>query len=222
MRLVWCLVFVLVIAIAGCKPTGTGDESAILDITRTPTIETVDDERIQFSIDGLVISVTRPQAWEFYPTEYGIVIAETLDTVAQQGQINGLFTHVWVPPLGNFTLPAADRNRAALILNEIIHTPTYIGDATVSDPTPFDWDGVDAAYYLMRNEAGNLTVVVAIVPDGGTRLIAASISAPQDQSARLRAEIPALFGEFAVNNSTLSGQTLDAVLPASLEFPAAS
>ncbi|MFW5748860.1 MAG: hypothetical protein ACOCYT_04520 [Chloroflexota bacterium] len=223
---IWIVLPALVaLVLFGCSSGGSMDDNTMLiEVTRTPAIEMVAQDRVSFTVESVQLEVPRPVDWEFYATEYGIVMAEYLGSVATEGQLNGLFTHVWVPPLEDFTLPVADlpasnQNRALAILNQIISNPDYVGDARVSNLAAFNWDGTEAAYYLMDNNEGNLTLVVGIVPPGLDRLIAASVSAPSNLAQRIRDTIPDMLGNLTVNGQALSGATLNAALPNPLIFP---
>lgn len=207
------------IVLVGCS-SSSGDVNTILDATHTPGVEAVDEQYVTFNVADVAVVVHRPQQWEYYTTQYGVVLAESLGSVAVDGRLGGLLTHIFIPPLDEFTINAAEgSNRALTILNQVIQQPDYVGDAAVSDPIPFQWDAVDAAYYLMDNGEGNLTIVVGVLPANSTRLVAVSISAPEDQAGRIRQEIPLLLTEFRVNDLILNGEDLDGILPDPLNFP---
>ncbi|MCL4255309.1 MAG: hypothetical protein KJ043_16230, partial [Anaerolineae bacterium] len=110
-------------------------------------------------------------------------------------------------------------NRALNTLTRILAHPDYVGDATVSSPLPFMWGNLECAYYLMDNGEGNLTIVIGILDPQTNHLVTVSMSAPQDQQARIRAMLPTLLDGLTINNYTLSGVVLDDILPNPLVFP---
>lgn len=217
------LLMVSAIVLASCQPAGgtsTTDSSQLLnDITRTPSIEVVDEEKISFVVDNVALTIPRPTDWEYYETDYGIVLAEYIRSVATDGRLDGLLTHVFVPPLDDFAIPAGDEiNIAWWVLREIIDSPEYVGGAVVSEPIAFKWGGQDAAYYLMDNGEGNVTIVVGVIAPQTASLVASSISAPVEQANRIRAELPALLNRLVINDEVLDGSELD-FLPDPLIFP---
>lgn len=203
----------------GCGPVGDETAEIVSPVTRTPAIRTVDETLVRFTIEDLELTMNRPDGWELYSTEYGVVLAEFISSVATEGTLDGLLMHVFVPPLDDFDLRATDgTNLAWRILSQIIENPEYVGSATVSEPVAFQWGNSQAAYYLMDNGEGNVTIVVGIVPPGTTRLIAGSVSAPFDQAHRIREQLPWLLDQLTINNLQLNGAALD-FLPDPLVFP---
>lgn len=212
----WWLIIIGIFGLVGCRPSNPPDDSAI--ISRSAEEQTPSD-RVEFSVNGATVSFAYPEDWEFYSTEFGVVVAESLGRVAEDGRLGGLLMHVWAPPLNDFSISASDTNRARAILEQITGNPSYVGGANVTIPRPFDWGGIEAAYYLLDNVEGNVTVVLGVILPGETQLIAASISAPKDQAHRVRAQIPRLLDGLMVNDVLLSGETLDETLPYPLSFP---
>lgn len=211
------LSILLALVLFGCRPTAPTDNTAMLEATEVQeVIEEVDSTRLALDVNGVELRVKRPNEWEYYTTEYGVVLAEQLGSVAAAGELGGLFTHVWVPPLEDFVLPVNAQNEALAILNEIIANPDYVGNARVSSPSAFTWDGAEAAYYLMDNDEGNLTIVFGIVVPGVDRFVAASISASVDDIDRIRSQIPSILDELTVDGVTLSGESLEQHLPEEL------
>ncbi len=77
---------------------------------------------------------------------------------------------------------------------------------------------MQAAYYLLDNSEGNVTVVIGLVVPEDTRLIAVSVSAPSQQLARVREETPRLLDALSINGRTLSGASLELMLPHDLQI----
>ncbi|TVR18472.1 MAG: hypothetical protein EA396_15055 [Anaerolineaceae bacterium] len=212
----WWLIIIGIIGLVGCRPSSPPDDSAIISRSAGSLAPA---DRVEFNVNGATVSFAYPDDWEFYRTEFGVVVAESLGSIAEDGQLGGLLMHVWAPPLNDFSISASDTNRARAILEQITGNPSYIGGAHVSVPRAFDWEGVEAAYYLLDNIEGNVTVVLGVLLPDAEQLIAASISAPKDQAYRVRAQIPRLLDGLMVNGVLLSGETLDETLPYPLSFP---
>lgn len=221
----WLVLLSFTLALVGCRAEASNEtvrNAAFLldETTQTPDIQNIDDTEITFTVDGIELTVQRPPEWEYYATEYGLVLAEHISSVATDGQLNGLLAHIFVPPLDDFAQPAglSDMNYALHILNEIIVRPEYIGSATVSTPVGFEWADHDAAYYLIDNGDENLTIVIGVYAEAQNRLVASSISAPKTQTDRIRAYVPELLDGIIINDTILNSDSLD-VLPDPLTFP---
>lgn len=210
---------IFIIIISGCAPDAEPDDAVRLMPTSTPTtVETI--QVVNLSLNDIALTLPYPSEWESYTTEYGVVLAEYLGSVATEGQLGGILIHLFVPPLNEMDLPVSDNdNRALNILSKILAYPDYVGDATVSTPLPFIWDNFECAYYLMDNGEGNLTIVIGILDPQTNRLVTVSMSAPQDQQARIRTMLPILLDGLVINNYALSGVVLDDILPNPLVFP---
>ncbi|GAB4512903.1 MAG: hypothetical protein OHK0046_13080 [Anaerolineae bacterium] len=213
------LVSMFITMLVGCGASGDATTTLMSANTPTPSLHTLADNRLEFTVGELELAVQRPSDWEVYATEYGVVLAEYISSVATDGQLGGLLTHIFVPPLEDFDLQISDGvNLAWRILGQIIENPDYVGSATVSEPVAFRWNNFDAAYYLMDNGEGNVTIVVGVVPPGTQYLIACSISAPVTQSERIRQVLPELLDNLTINSTTLDGSALN-TLPNPLIFP---
>lgn len=214
------IVTLLVMLISGCASDAEPQYAVRLLPTPTPTPDISTPHLVSLALNDISLTLPYPQTWESYTTEYGVVLAEYLGSIATEGQLSGILIHLFVPPLDGVNLLLSDTtNRALLILNEILAHPDYVGDATVSPPVPFMWDEFECAYYLMDNGEGNLTIVIGILDPKTNRLITVSTSAPQDQQGRIRAMLPDLLDGLTINNTVLSGSVLDQILPDPLIFP---
>ena len=205
---------------------GCGDKSKNTSIVNSPddspgSHSAIAEDHIELHVQGVDLYLPRPYDWEFYETEYGIVMAEEIGSVATDGRLGGLLTHIFIHPLEEFEdIPiTASANEAHQLLDAIIHNSDYVGHARTSTPIAFDWNGLDAAYYLMTNKEGNVTIVLGVVAPGTHKLVATSVSAPPDHSGRLRTSLPELLGGMVINDVVLDRAALD-VLPDPLAFPA--
>ncbi|HRF96875.1 MAG TPA: hypothetical protein PLZ51_16820, partial [Aggregatilineales bacterium] len=127
------IIGIMMMVLVGCDVSP--EENTALRVTLTDIATTVAEvtvPTVDFSIDGIHLALPHPQEWESYTTEYGIVLAEQLGSVATEGQLGGILIHLFVPPLDGVTLPISDdSNRALSILTQILTHPDYVGDATV-------------------------------------------------------------------------------------------
>ena len=206
-------------SLAGCG-IGVRGQVPPPTIQNQTSIESVDGV-VEFSLSAQNISLSGvyPAGWESFTTDYGIVLAEELGSVATDGRLNGMLVHVFVPPMDDFKLPTSSENRAWYILHEIIKNPEYVGEAAISEPIAFRWGEYEAAYYLMDSGEGHLTIVVGVVVPDVNQLVVCHTSAPADQAQRIRDNLPDLLDGFVINDIRLDGTLLDAALPSELSFP---
>ncbi|MDD7960699.1 hypothetical protein PUT90_28515, partial [Klebsiella pneumoniae] len=67
----------------------------------------------------------------------------------------------------------------------------------------FNWDGHDAAYFLLA-EDGRVTLLVALTLETPPRLVVCNISSPNDRSQNIRVLLPLLLGSLRINGITMS------------------
>jgi hypothetical protein len=221
MKLILISLIIIVIVASGCTASPVPDDALNVTVTeKSPVAVQTHLPSVNLTIGNIHLSLPYPQNWESYTTEYGIVLAEYLGSVATEGQLGGILIHLFVPPLDGFDLPIADEsNRALVILREILTHPDYVGNATVSEPLPFIWDGWECAYYLMDNGEGNLTIVIGILDPAIDKLVTVSVSAPAEDEARIRPNLAMLLDNLVINNHNLAGDVLERILPNPLVFP---
>lgn len=214
--LIACVLF------AGCQ-SNTPEQPAQMpigqpyDSSKAPQVE-MHDDRVLFTFEGTHISLTRPHGWEAYGTEYGVVIAEQIGSVAKRGQLDGLLAYVFLTPLENYPQTVATRS-AKSVLDLLVTDPDYVGEASVSPTVAFTWNGHEAAYYLLRDDQMHvMTMVMAVVLSDQGKLLTCTISAPPDHENRIRLMLPELFGALTLNDIQFTRDALDA-LPEVLDFP---
>lgn len=208
--------------LAACQTT-TDEQNASLTIgkpyapAREPRVQ-VHDARVVYAFNDVRISLNKPATWEAHGTEYGVVIAERMGSVATRGQLEGLMAYVFLTPLEDYPLSGGDLS-ARTVLDLLITDPDYVGEARVNGAFAFDWGDQDAAYYLLRDTQQNiLTVLVAVLLPDQSALLTATLSAPEDQGDRLRAALPDLLGDLTFNETVFPRAPLEA-LPDPLDFP---
>jgi hypothetical protein len=175
--------------------------------------------RVERTINGVELIVPRPDGWECYITEFGVILAERIGSVATEGTLGGLLMHIWVQPVEDLNLTVQDdANVAWALLSQIIDHPEYVGDASISEPMAFVWNAHDAAYYLLDNGDGNVSILLGIAISGRNELVTCSLSSPLDQAERIREVLPDLLDGLVINGEALNGAVLDS-LPDPLIFP---
>ena len=209
------LLLMVSILLVSCRADVSDDMLA-----ESGNVHRVDHSRIQVRVDDVDLSVRLPPRWEYYSTEFGVVLTEKIDVTAGEGQLGGLLMHVFVHPLNDLNISTATGgNVAHSILDTIVHNPDYIGDALVGPVYPFNWGDHDAAYYLMDNGQGSRAIVFGIQTDRSRSLIFCHVSTPVNQVARMREVLPQLLDGIEVNGVVLNPAVLNAVLPGELVFP---
>ena len=212
-----CIVILaLAFVLVSCASSPSNSTSIAAVDGRQATPDT-NESFVDFQVEDIQISVPRPDGWESFTTDPGIVIAETISSVADEGELDGLVMHVYVPVLEDLPLPAVDGdNIAQQILQQIVEDPNYTGSASINGPFAFDWNDYDSAYYLFNN--GDVSIVIGVALPGTTRIIACSVSAPVAEADRIRAMLPRLLNGVRINGIELDGGVLED-LPNPLVFP---
>jgi hypothetical protein len=130
-----------------------------------------------------------------------------------------MLMYLFVHSLDGFKLSqSTDANVAWEALEQISKKREYIGDALVSAPAGFQWDGQDAAYYLLNDGDGNLSVLLAIAIATPQRLVVCRFSSPALQADQIRLLLPQMLGTLSINGITMDMDALDG-LPDPLQFP---
>lgn len=213
---------------------GTAACQSALSSASTPTVEpTSTAERTpestpitgntnvweQVDVKGVHLGIQIPDGWEAQETDDGLLIAEHFGTIESNSA--GMLIYLFVHSLDGFQLPAStDANVAWSALEQISKKREYIGDALVSAPAGFNWDGQDAAYYLLNDGDGNLSMLIAVAISTPQRLVVCRFSSPASQADQIRDLLPILLGTLSINGITMDMNALDG-LPDPLQFPQA-
>lgn len=218
----------LAMALVACQPApaeAVQDSPVVAGVPTfsftTPVI-TAGDDSITLMGDRFSVSLPKPNAWESFTTEYGVVMGEAFGSVATGGMLEGLMTYMFTSPLTDFAqsiAAATDDNLAYAIQSQIVSDVDYIGSARATRPTSFDWDGFPASFYLLSDsELGIYTMVVGIVVEDSDILLTCTISAPMEQGARIRQSLSQLLDGLSINGTRLAVAALEN-LPDPLMFP---
>jgi hypothetical protein len=211
------LVFMCVLAAAACRET---QPTPTLTATPTPqptaTEEAYIDDYVEVESNGVRLGISVPWGWKAHKTPVGLMMTEHYTSAP----IAGMEVHIFVHTLTGFDLPTGnDANIALAVLTQIIHDPQYLGRAAVSEPKGFDWDGHNAAYYLLNTGDGNVTMLVAVIIQKPQRLIVCNISSPDERSQSIRVMLPTLLATLTINGVVMDTAAVNA-LPVPLVFPA--
>lgn len=187
----------------------------------------VADAWMETEMNGVRLGVRMPPGWDAaHNAEYGgrpegLMLVEYRPD-ADTGELEvGALVYLFVPPLDNFRIPEDSGENAALaVLDQVVEMPSHIGDdAVASDPVPFEWDGRDAAYYLLTSANAAKTIVLAVETKSERRLVVCNINMPASETVRVREMLPTILDGMMIDGEVLDGQGLE-VLPDPLVFPA--
>jgi len=210
------LVLFIALNLAGCKL----DNQPTAVITQTPDVSPIpSDTWAVLDTTGINLKVKIPTGWEMDNTDSGIILTEHMGKPETGGILEGIVVYIFIPPLDEFPVnQTEDTNVAWQIMKQIIKNPDYVGNALVSEPVAFDWDRHDAAYYLLNNRDGTVTLLLAIGLGDDQRLAVFHISLPEDQADRLRPMLPELLGSLTIDDIAVDVSALRQ-LPDPLVFP---
>jgi hypothetical protein len=187
--------------------------------TVAPSTQTAGGDWVQFADDEIRVAIQTPAGWMAVADDYGILLAEHAEPLGATTQPDGMIIYIFVPAMDeiNFTLHE-DANMAWEVLSQVAKMPDYVHDAVVSEPVAFEWDGHQAAYYLLTSHDGSRTVVLAVALPAQDKLIVANVSAPAHDAHHIRDMLPGILSSFTVNGKVMTREALDA-LPDPLPFP---
>jgi hypothetical protein len=191
-------------------------------LTPAPTATTTPvpvAKNIKANLQGVQINMRVPPGWNGRKMDDGILVAEKRTPFHNSGKLMGMQVYIFVHAVDDFPRPVDIQSHPARrILKQIISEPALTGDSAYSEPQPFVWDGNDAAYYLVNDTYGNVSLVMAVVIANESQLVAINISCPSDQADSIRDALPELLADLWVNGALMSVSGID-VLPDPLVFP---
>ncbi|MBC7810471.1 MAG: hypothetical protein H7175_04960 [Burkholderiales bacterium] len=205
----------IVTASANAETGGSSETSSL-------THESEQDSHwVQVNVEGVDVGIRSPEGWEVATTQYGVLLVEHTPSIEQGGAFDGILLHIFVPNMEDVTIPTAtmdDSNRAWAMLNQVVQSPHYVGHAAVSQPTGFEWDDYDAAYYTLNTGDGYMTLLLAVAVPRTNQIVACWMSVAQAEARRMRRMLPSLLNGLTVNGVTMNGAALED-LPNPLVFP---
>ncbi len=189
------------------------------EVTLIPTMPVPPDGWATHDGTDVRLKIKVPDGWDTYNTESGIVLSEHMGTAETGGVLEGALVYVFVPHTDEFALPDFENhNLAWTMLKKVVADKDYVGNALVSEPQAFAWDDNEAAYYLLNNRDGTLTILLAIELATTHRLIVCHISMPSAHSAQMRPMLPEVLGSLTVDGTQIDHTAL-LELPDPLDFP---
>jgi hypothetical protein len=187
------------------------------EVTASVAVHTPTWEEVE--VNDVRLGIEIPAGWEAEQTEEGLLLAEHFSTMEYGTAIQGLQIHLFVHALDGYNLPvSADANIAWAVLEQIIKKKDIIGEALVSEPMGFEWDGHDAAYYLLNDGDGNLSVLMAVAIPAPKRLVVCNFSSPVEQAYEIREMLPEILSSLMINGVAMDIAALHN-LPDPLRFP---
>lgn len=215
-----------VMALASCQSLALShapDENASAEATAAA------DAWLETEMNGVRVGMRMPQGWnaaqnaEYGGAPKGLMFAEYRPAPGSTELEVGVLVYLFVPSLENFDVPEDTGENAALaVLDQVVKMPSQIGhDAIASDPVPFEWNGRDAAYYLLTSPNSVKTIVLAVETESERRLVVCNINMPDSEAERVRDMLPAVLDGLTIDGEPMDGAGLE-VLPDPLEFPASS
>ena len=187
--------------------------------TTMPTMPAPPDGWATHDGTGIRLKIKVPQGWDTYNTESGIVLSEHMGTAETGGTLEGVLVYVFVPRTEQFQLPNPMTNNLAwVMLKKVVSNHDYVGNALASEPQAFLWDGNEAAYYLLNNRDGTLTILLAVEMTVTHQLIVCHISMPDSDAKMIRPLLPEVLSTLTIDGRQLDHAALQE-LPDPLDFP---
>jgi hypothetical protein len=226
------LIFLTAVLITACgavdAPVGITDEP-----TGVPTIRIASqqnapssgtsvfselDSQVEYSTDEMRLVIDKPEGWDAINTTDGIVISEGFASVETAGVLEGLMAHTFFNTTSNLPIDVSELehpSHAVLVAMAADAATHRLANRT--QVASFEWDGYDAAYYVLSDsEDVSAFVVSVMLPEEGG-MLTSIVSAPYSQRDRIGETLPALMDNLQLNDVTLRSQSIEPIA-ASLEF----
>lgn len=171
---------------------------------------------IQTMMNGHVVEVVTVSGWEALVAQNSVILAERGQSMTERLSDGSMSVRVFMPNVDGLPLPPTD-NRAVGFLQYIVQQPNIIGNASITAPTGFVWDGYDAAYYTL-DSGGELVTMLLAVHVHTDEWLVFNINIPRDRRNQLHAMLPDVLHHIQINDNALAGSGLLS-LPNPLTFP---
>jgi hypothetical protein len=170
---------------------------------KTPTPSNPDDtQHITLTLQGVPLAFTKPAGWHIYRETDHVILTEQSEPLNADGSLQGIVVHIWL-------MDAPPENTTSAALSRILLTPDLTEPLPVTvTPHSFEWSQHDAAYYMLEAQEGYMTLVLAVMLADKSSMVAINISAPQQDTARVKALLPTLFDGFAIGGRELDSAPL--------------
>ncbi|MEL6272904.1 MAG: hypothetical protein AAFV33_06090 [Chloroflexota bacterium] len=216
------LVLICLAILTACQPAPTVPAEPVTTDTQPEALPAAVPTIASATLNHQNITVQVPPGWDALATERAILYTESHHSFETVGHLDGISVSVFSPSSTDLaayeSTVFAAHNPAHMLLTLVVNGRHYPDNAQVTSPQTFQWQGFDAAYYTLSNEAGIVTVLVAVSLPEETLLVF-NISAPNTERQRLRQQLPDILGQITVGEYTLYGDQLTD-LPALLRYPA--
>jgi hypothetical protein len=183
-----------------------------------PTIAAIPTPRwIETEVDNIDVGMWLPVGWEADTTN-GLTLVEHLSSIQRGIPVTGIIVYVFVPDLSSILSgDEQPENLAHAALDNVTHSPAHTGDAIVSEAVGFVWDRHHASYYLYSNEDGVCGIVLAVALNA-SQIVVVNVTAPTEESHRMRDMLPQILGDMELNETQFSESFISS-LPDPLMFP---
>lgn len=173
----------------------------------------------EVNADGVNLGIPVPPGWVAHKAQAGLLLAEHSLLIGSEPALKGMEMHIFVWRMSQFgeLLPSLD-NPALDALRRVVGDDSLMGNVMVTEPSPFDWDGLPAAYYLLSDGQESLGVVIGIGLPSPERLVILNLSADHEQRESIRGRLTGLLAGFTINGEPLPTAPLHH-LPDPLIFP---
>lgn len=176
----------------------------------------------QFTKGTLTLIVSKPETWDAINTANGIVVSERFASVETAGVQERLMAHTFFSRVENLSTNVSGTEHPAQTLLEVVSANAATRRiANRTEVTSFEWDGYDAAYYVLSDADNEVAYVVSVMlPELGENgvMLSSIISAPYDERSSVIEMLPTLIDNVRINGVHLSNQPFDTIT-ARIEFP---
>jgi hypothetical protein len=210
------ILVIAVMALASCQSLAL---SPALDENSTEDANPTGTTWMETEMNGVHIGMRVPSGWAA-DINSGLLLAEHTSSMDTSEVEVAVLIRIFVPSLDN--IPHSQiieaENAALALLDQVVNMPSVIGQhVVVSEPVSFNWDGHEAAYYLLSDVYGVKTIVIAVeAPED--QFVVCNIGMPPSEAPRVREMLPEVLDGLQIDGVAMDGESLDA-LPSPLEFP---
>jgi hypothetical protein len=213
-------------SVAACQMLSSATP-ATPTVESTPTLEAIPSDTPveaaskweQVEVNGVMLGIQIPTGWRSRQTDEGLLIAQRFGTMQSGYEAYGMQIHLFVYSMDGYNLPtSSDANLAWAVLKQIIEEPYLIGNAEVSEPAGFEWDGHDAAYYLLNDGDANMSILLAVALNRPQRLVVCNFSSPATSATEIRRLLPEILSTLTINGTSMNISAINS-LPNPLPFP---
>jgi hypothetical protein len=191
--------------------------------TQRPGQLRISDTEVSYAVEDMTLIVSKPEAWDAIDRTNGVVISEQFASVETAGALEGLMATTFFTRSADLSVDVSGEEQPAhAVLDSISRNASTRRIANRTAVVSFEWDGYDAAYYMLSDTEDVSSFIVSVwIPeiDGGV-LLSSIISAPYAAREEIAGLLPSLMDHLRLNDVTLSADPFEAIA-ADVEFPPA-